>query len=185
MAVSERRKKTLKAWRQKNRDKLVAYQKEWRLAHPEDSLAHKRTYTANHLQSVRRANRDYLRYKLSTDLEFRILRNCRSRVAYAVRSQFSSKSAKTMELIDCTITDLKLRLEALFQEGMSWGNYGFGAGKWNIDHVRPCSSFDMSDPEMQRQCFHYSNLQPLWHKDNLAKSDRLPECQALSSSLQP
>jgi hypothetical protein len=52
---------------------------------------------------------------------------------------------------------------------MSWKNYG----KWHIDHIRPCSSFDLSDPQQQRTCFNYSNLQPLWAKDNLNKSNKL------------
>ena len=47
-------------------------------------------------------------------------------------------------------------------------NYGtFG---WHIDHIRPCSSFDLTDLEQQKQCFHYTNLQPLWWFDNIKKS---------------
>jgi len=50
-----------------------------------------------------------------------------------------------------------------------WDNYGSG---WHIDHIRPCSSFDLSDEEQQRACFHHSNLQPLWVKDNLEKGSK-------------
>jgi hypothetical protein len=50
---------------------------------------------------------------------------------------------------------------------MSWNNHG----QWHIDHVRPCSSFNLLNPEEQQQCFHYTNLQPLWAADNLSKSD--------------
>ena len=52
---------------------------------------------------------------------------------------------------------------------MSWDNYGIHG--WHIDHIRPCASFDLTDPEQQRQCFHYPNLQPLWAFDNLSKND--------------
>jgi hypothetical protein len=55
---------------------------------------------------------------------------------------------------------------------MSWGNYGLHG--WHVDHIIPCASFDLTDPEQQRQCFHYTNLQPLWAEDNLRKSDKLP-----------
>ena len=48
---------------------------------------------------------------------------------------------------------------------MSWENMG----EWHLDHIRPCASFDLTDPDQQRQCFHYSNLQPLWASDNLSK----------------
>ena len=55
---------------------------------------------------------------------------------------------------------------------MSWDNHGKGKGKWHIDHIRPCASFDLTDLEQQKECFNYSNLQPLWSEDNLIKGDR-------------
>ena len=61
-------------------------------------------------------------------------------------------------------------LEALFQPGMTWDNHAIDG--WHIDHIRPCTSFDLTDPEQQRQCFHYTNLQPLWAFDNISKSDK-------------
>ena len=53
--------------------------------------------------------------------------------------------------------------------GMSWDNYG----KWEIDHIRPCASFDLSKPEEQYKCFNYMNLQPLWEKENQTKTKKL------------
>jgi hypothetical protein len=77
------------------------------------------------------------------------------------------KAARTVELLGCSMPKLRKHLSAQFREGMSWENYGkFG---WHIDHVRPCSSFDLSDPLQQCICFHYTNLQPLWWFENLAK----------------
>ena len=74
-----------------------------------------------------------------------------------------------MELVGCGIDALKKHIELKFQDGMSWDNYG----KWHIDHVRPCSSFDLSKPEEQSKCFHYSNIQPLWAEENLRKGAKL------------
>jgi len=50
---------------------------------------------------------------------------------------------------------------------MNWNNYGYYG--WHIDHIKPCSSFDLSKDLEQRKCFHYTNLQPLLAKDNLEK----------------
>jgi hypothetical protein len=79
-------------------------------------------------------------------------------------------SLGTLELLGCTIQELKIHLESQFEEGMSWENYS-KAG-WHVDHIRPCASFDLTDPTQQKQCFHYSNLQPLWAKDNLSKGSK-------------
>jgi len=49
---------------------------------------------------------------------------------------------------------------------MNWKNI-------HIDHIIPCSSFDMSDEEQQRKCFNYKNLQPLLAKDNLKKRSQI------------
>ncbi len=94
------------------------------------------------------------------------LRQClRSRLHRVLSHTNQSKCAGTMMLIGCTIPELRVHLESLFQSGMSWENYG----QWHVDHRKPCASFDLSDPEQQKICFHWSNLQPLWAIDNLRK----------------
>lgn len=59
-----------------------------------------------------------------------------------------------------------------FEPGMTWENYGT---EWHVDHIVPCSYFDLTDPEQQRICFNYRNLQPLWAKDNLEKSNSVSD----------
>ena len=66
--------------------------------------------------------------------------------------------------------DLKRHLEQQFQPGMTWDNYGLYGEKWHVDHKQPVCTFKL--PEELVQCFALSNLQPLWAKDNLAKSWR-------------
>jgi hypothetical protein len=53
---------------------------------------------------------------------------------------------------------------------MSWENYGRKG--WEIDHVRPCASFDLTRHEEVLACFHYTNLRPLWSVDNKRKGRR-------------
>ena len=61
-------------------------------------------------------------------------------------------------------------LERKFQPGMTWRNQSrFG---WHIDHIKPCSKFDLSDPIQQKICFNYKNLQPLWAEENIRKSNK-------------
>ncbi len=80
----------------------------------------------------------------------------------------TSKCASTKELLGCTLEQFNSHLEEQFQPGMSWDNQG----KWQKDHIVPCASFDHDNPEHQRQCWHWSNFQPLWGRDNNRKNDK-------------
>lgn len=116
---------------------------------------------------IRLAKKRVLQYK--KDIKFRLLSLIRLRIIHAL--QRNSKVTNTIKLIGCSIEELKNHLEKQFNKDMNWTNWGqFG---WHIDHIRPCSSFDLSDPKQQKQCFHYSNLQPLWWYDNLSKKDKI------------
>ena len=75
--------------------------------------------------------------------------------------------------LGCSVQELKMYLEGLFRAGMTWETWGRGAGKWHIDHVKPLASFDLSDPAQAAAAVHFSNLQPLWEKENLAKGSRV------------
>lgn len=90
----------------------------------------------------------------------------RTRICLALNG--ADKSARTFELIGCPAVWLEVHLESLFAPGMTWENYG---PVWHVDHKRPCTSFDLTNPEQQRMCFHWTNLQPLFAEDNLRKSD--------------
>jgi hypothetical protein len=74
--------------------------------------------------------------------EFRLLNSLRSRLYMAVTGKGMKKSAKTMDLLDCSIEYLREHIESQFEEGMSWDNHSIHG--WHIDHIRPCASFDLS-----------------------------------------
>jgi hypothetical protein len=79
------------------------------------------------------------------------------------------KSKPTSEIIGCTWEELIQHLESNFQPGMSWENHGrFG---WHIDHIIPLASAKSVD-DLHR-LNHFTNLKPLWWKDNLQKSTKI------------
>ena len=119
----------------------------------------KERYDANRLK--------YQRMKWATDPNFKIRSNVSRRINSAIHN--GSKSARTLELLGCSIKQLKESLEDDFEAGMTWDNYG----EWHIDHIEPCSSFDLTDPFYQKICFNWMNLQPLWARDNIAKGSKL------------
>jgi hypothetical protein len=111
--------------------------------------------------------------KKRTDPAYKLKCTLRNRIYYAIKKGQGFKSGHSQELLGCDFQAVKEHLESLFTEGMSWDNHGQGDDKWHIDHIIPCASFDLTDPEEQRKCFHYTNLQPLWQPDNLSKGDRI------------
>ncbi len=76
---------------------------------------------------------------------------------------------KWEKLIGYPVLELMKHLEKQFKDGMNWENYG----EWHIDHIIPCSVFDLENSEEQDICFHHTNLQPLWANDNISKSNRI------------
>jgi len=112
--------------------------------------------------------REYHRTKYSTDIEYRITRNLRNRLGDAFRSKGMLRSGKTFDLTGCSIPDLIEHLKSKFLPGMTMENYG-GENGWVIDHKIPCCAFDLRCPLAVKLCFHFTNLQPLWYRDNLLK----------------
>jgi hypothetical protein len=115
-----------------------------------------------------RQREDFAR-RYHEDLKYKLMCLSRSRIGDALRGR-GAKSHRTTRLIGCSIEHLRQHLEAQFTEGMTWDNHG----EWHIDHIRPCASFDLTHEQQQLECFNYTNLQPLWAKDNLSKGARIP-----------
>jgi len=113
---------------------------------------------------------DYVKKRIQSDEKIRAAYRLRSRLKKAFMSQGTKKSARTQELIGCSLIELWDRIESLFQPGMNWSNYGTKG--WHLDHIRPLASFDLTCPEQQKAACHYTNLQPLWALDNIRKNRR-------------
>jgi hypothetical protein len=147
----ENRKKILervKTWGEKNEDKVKHYKKKY--------VENNRTKINENIVQ-RKKNEPLLKLKM----------HFRSKI----NKILTNKIEKTFELIGCTPNELKEHLEKQFKDGMSWDNHGlFG---WHIDHIIPISSAK-NDDEMKKLC-HFTNLQPLWAKENIQKRNKILE----------
>ena len=149
----EKLKKMTKIWIENNREKF-------------NKLANK-SYHKNKKKIIKK-NMEYERKRLKTDMNWVLKKRLRNRLRQALKG--ISKSKSTMELLGVPHMDfLKTWIECKFKEGMTWENRHL----WHIDHIKPCSSFDLTKPEEQAKCFHYTNLQPLWASENLSKGNRI------------
>jgi hypothetical protein len=89
--------------------------------------------------------------------------NCRmsNAIGKALKVKDTSKGGGSyLDFVDWKPIDLKLHLESMFTEGMSWDNYG----EWHVDHIKPKSKFDYTSTtdESFKVCWSLDNLQPLW-----------------------
>jgi len=160
---SERRKYL---WRNDHtyKRKLQQRAKRHNATHKKERSEYNKRYGEQH--KLERNKRLNVRRKI--DINFRLRCLLSGRIRSAVRMQGTNKSKRTMELLGCSIDEFRQHLERQFDKRMTWENYGrYG---WHIDHTKPCAVFNLVDPQQQKECFHYSNLQPLWHVDNFKKT---------------
>jgi len=118
------------------------------------------------------SNRQKIKDKRKNDPLFALEANLRNRIRNAVVKIKSKKADKFIKLLGCSLQQIKDHLESKFQDKMVWENYGKHG--WHVDHIIPCSAFDLSTEENQRICFNWINLQPLWGDENSIKNDKMP-----------
>ncbi len=152
-----------------HKNKIKKQSKNYRESHLKYYKIYNKEYGQKSENKIRRNNHQKIRY--DTDINFKITITLRNRVWDVLNRK--PKNKRTLELLGCTLEELKIHLQSQFTSGMTWDNHGKGKNKWNIDHIIPCNSFDLSDFKQQELCFHYTNLQPLWSLDNIRKSDKI------------
>lgn len=158
------------SFREKNKEKIKERKHAYYLANRDKILEKMGSYYESNrevaIQRVSKHQRVYKNKRYQEDSEYRIRDNLRCRLGDAFRQQRIKKSEKTFDLTSCTFRKLIEHLESKFLPGMSIENYG----KWQIDHIIPCASFDLKCPLQQKLCFGFWNLQPLWVEDHKEKT---------------
>ena len=161
----------------KNKSHYLNYHNKYRLRNAEKIKSkhdkdyqkkRNREYYVKNKKSLNKKKNEYFKKRRSIDPCFKIKCYLRNRIGFALKRSGEAKKDKSMNFIGCSVSELKKRLQSKFLPGMTWDNYG----KWHVDHIKPCASFDLSDENQQKECFSYTNLQPLWACDNLRKGDR-------------
>lgn len=146
-------------WRQNNKKQKTATDKAWRIANPD---------------RVRLTQNEYIKHRSAVDPCFKIARDLRHRLNEALKT--NQKVGSAVRDLGCSIEEFKLHLEAKFHNNpetgkpMTWDNHTVRG--WHIDHIRPLSSFDLTDRTQFLDACHYTNMQPLWWRDNIVKGDK-------------
>ena len=148
-----------------NKERLKRYRKKRYQENKERIRSDNREYLKRDYVKQRRKERWKERY--NTDPNFKIECILRARLYDALKTKGIYKTQSALSLVGCHISEFKVYIESLWQLGMTWENYSHNT--WHIDHIKPCNTFDLTDAEQQKKCFHYSNLRPLMASDNLSR----------------
>lgn len=163
-ANPEDRKANSRRYYEANKDLILEANAVREKVHPR--LHYHARYRKENKTSAREYMREYERSRKSTDLDFKLRCVLRGRMSKAVRF---GKAGSAIKDLGCTVSELRAHLESLFQQGMSWENYG----EWHIDHMVALATVNLLDPVQFRKVAHYTNLQPLWKGDNVKKGTKL------------
>jgi len=154
-----------KAYYEANKDKFKAYYEANKNEMKSRSKAYAKAYA--------KANRDKInanrRSRVKTDIQYKLSNALRTRLCHALQGNYKSGSA--VRDLGCSIPELQTYLESKFLPGMTWDNHGTHG--WHIDHIKPISSFNLSDRNQLLEACHYTNLQPLWAKENMSKGNKI------------
>lgn len=164
--LAENNKRSREKNKEKNKEKNRVYQEKYWIKNKDKLNEYARKWRRNNRDKLRKYRREKMRERRK-NVDFKILCNLRCRISNALRAKsIYSKSCQTLDLLGCEMIEFLQFLEKQFKNGMTWSNHG---KVWHIDHIVPCSSFDLTRLEEQKKCFHYTNMQPLWATTKIAK----------------
>lgn len=157
-----------KRWYARNKDRKRESVQHYREKYKKWYNDYQATYREVNKEKLREYSRKKDNHRYKNDVFYFLKKKIRNRTNDAIRAQLANKPCSFTESLGCDPEKLIMHIESRFQPGMSWGN----RHKWHVDHIKPLSSFNLSDPEEFKKACHYTNLQPLWIKDNILKSDK-------------
>ena len=157
-------------YREKNREKIKESQRKWYAERGGKEIRKKYKKESDFYKyHVKEWSRKYRKNRYDTDIEFKLSLVLRVRIRSAIKT--NQKTGSAIDDLGCSVDELKIYLENQFQEGMSWDNWKYDG--WHIDHIKPLSKFDLTDPVQFKKAVHYTNLKPLWAYDNFSKGNKI------------
>ena len=187
--TKEEKRLYMKEWRERNKEHVKEYEANRlakRKADPEkdkafraqqkatadkpENKARKKINDAKSFQLRKPHYNEWVRNRKKTNPQFKLSVLLRNRLLSILKSQGIKKTESAMELLGCTVEVLREHLESTFKPGMTWENHSFEG--WHIDHIKAIANFDLEDLEQRKKCFHYTNLQAMWAKENMKKGKK-------------
>tara|TARA_R110000787_G_C13197335_1_gene423664 strand:- start:11 stop:520 length:510 start_codon:yes stop_codon:yes gene_type:complete len=143
------------------KEKRRKYERAYRKNKPEYSLSrvsYRESWYCENKDKLAEWRKEYY----NTNLKARKNHKIRAWLGRALKRQGIKSKSSWIKNVGCTKDEFIAHIESLFVEGMTWDNWTRDG--WHIDHIIPLTKEGTN---------HYTNLQPLWAKDNLSKSNKL------------
>ncbi len=125
------------------------------------------SYRTNNKEKIKVGMRLAMKKHRAKNNNYRLRDNIQTLLRYHTKN----KTQSVIKYIGCTLQEYNDHISTQFKPEMTWDNYGV---YWEIDHIIPISSFDLSIPEEANKAFHFSNTQPLTITENRKKSNKVP-----------
>jgi len=128
------------------------------------------TYSNQHYHENKEIYREWNRNKSATDPVFRLKHAINSSINGNLQKYLQIKQDRSMSYLGTTMEQYCQYLEQQFTPEMNWDNYG---SYWEVDHILPIDSFDLTNEDQLYQCFNYTNTRPLHWLENRQKSNKI------------
>lgn len=162
--ILKKNQKNNKLYYQNNKYKIRNKSREYKIKNPEYII----NYRKKNREKITKKSLKYHHNKKKINLNYKLSLILRSRFKAAIKN--NCKTGSAVKDLGCSIEKFKLWIEMHWKHGMTWDNYGFKG--WHIDHIKPLSTFNLSDRNQLLEACNFSNLQPLWWYENLSKGDK-------------
>lgn len=151
----------------KNKEKIKINRNKIYLKNKEKFNSIKKEYYQKNKYILNKKSVEYNCNRYRVDHFFCLKQKVRNIISKAVKNKNYKKATRTHEILGCSFDELKIHFERQFTKGMTWDN----RSEWHIDHIIPISSAKTEEDVIRLN--HYTNLRPLWAKENLSKSDKI------------
>lgn len=165
---SEKIKQKSSAWYEKNKEECNTRMKQYFQDNKVRIKLQQANWNNQNKEKMQAYMNQYIKHKYQNDVQFKV----KSILSARLRACIKTKSKSTLDFLGCSLHEFQDWIEFQFDDNMTWQNCGL---YWHFDHVKPCSSFDLSRNEDIVQCFNWKNIRPLEAKENMSKNDKVCE----------
>ena len=176
--IAEYRKKYYQA----NKEKIADRNKAYRKANKEKIIEREKAHYKANKEKILKQKKGYEKQKYKSDPLYKLKRIYRTSCGRAFNSIGKKKNNKSLKLLG--LKDWEEFAEYLFKQFYNHPKTGkkmtfddHGLYGWHIDHIIPLDTAK-TEEDIIKLC-HYTNLQPLWAKDNLRKGNKILDIQSI------